>query len=214
MLAHPIEESTALFPQLYPWRSWEVSGYHGVELWNYLSSFRGFTTSYLKAALVAFLPHLFTVGPLPAMLRKWDELLQQRPVVALGGTDVHAVTYRRGPISRRFMTYEDCAKALNTHILTETPLRGQPEEGDCGLLNPNVRHDRQLVLDALRRGRCWVGYDLAGATNGFRFWAEGAMDAARRGEQRSASQSAGDPARVAVMGDALTLAAGQSIALV
>ena len=75
-LAHPIEEKTELFPKLYPWHSWEVTGYHGVELWNYLSSFRSFTTGYLKTVLVAFFPRYFTVGPLPAMLEKWDELTQ------------------------------------------------------------------------------------------------------------------------------------------
>ena len=99
-LAHPIEQGTRLFSDTYPWRNWEVTGYCGIELWNYLSSFRGFTTSYLRAILVAVLPHCFTVGPLPAMLQKWDELMQDRPIVALGGTDVHAVVLRRGPISR------------------------------------------------------------------------------------------------------------------
>ena len=213
VLAHPVEEGTKLFPQLYPWDSWEVSGYDGVELWNFLSSFRGFTTSILKAVLVTFLPHLFTVGPLPAMLKKWDELAQQRPVVALGGTDVHAVTYRRGPISRRFMSYEDCAKALNTHVLTETPMRGQPVEGGCDFRHANVRHDRQLVLDALRGGHCWVGYDLAGATKGFRFWAESGLDGARRDAQRAKGLSEGEIKRVVVMGDSVTLAAGQSLRL-
>ena len=198
VLAHPIEERTNLFPRRYQWHSWEVTGYHGVELWNYLSSFRGFTKSYLQAALVAFLPHLFTVGPLPAMLKKWDELTQTRPVVALGGTDVHAMTYKLGPISRRFMTYEECAKGLNTHLLTETAMRGQPEDGDSNLNNPNVQHDRGLVLDALRRGRCWVGYDLAGSTKGFRYWAE---------------TTTADHAKNAVMGDSIALAAGQCLRL-
>ena len=128
-LAHPIEESTELFSQCYPWQSWEVTNYHGVELWNYLSGFRGYTTSYVRAALVGFFPHLFAKGPLPAMLRKWDELTQSRPVVALGGTDVHSVKYHLGPISRRFLSYEESAKALNTHILTSKPLLG-PQPGD------------------------------------------------------------------------------------
>ena len=213
ILAHPIEEGTKLFPKLYSWDSWEVSGYHGIELWNFLSSFRGFTTSYLRAALVAFLPHLFTVGPLPAMLKKWDELTQERRVVALGGTDVHAVTYRRGPISRRFMNYEECAKALNTHVLTETPMRAKAQQGDCDFAHADVQHDRLLLLDALRRGHCWVGYDLAGPTTGFRFWAEGRPDDERREEQDATAPSTAENAQVAVMGDAVTLAAGQSLRL-
>lgn len=199
-LAHPIEESTKLFPQLYPWHNWEVTGYHGIELWNYLSSFRGFTTSYAKAIQVAFFPRRFLVGPLPAMLAKWDKLTQERPVVALGGTDVHAVVYRKGPISRRFMTYEECARALNTHVLTRVPFLGQPEVGDTDFRHQNVRHDRDLVLDGLRQGHCWVGYDLAGSTKGFRFWAE-------------AEAGAGGHKSVAIMGDTVMLPAGRNLRL-
>ncbi len=212
-LAHPIEEGTKLFERLYPWHNWEVTGYHGIELWNFLSSFRGFTTSYARALLVAMLPHRFTVGPLPAMLAKWDELTQERPVVALGGTDVHAVVYSLGPISRRFMTYVECAKALNTHVLTRVPFRGQPENGDTGFRAENVRHDRELVLEGLRRGHCWVGYDLAGRTEGFRFWAEAGT---RTGGDEGASLPSGAAATyesVAIMGDTVTLPAAGSLRL-
>lgn len=219
-LAHPIEEYTKLFPHDFSWHSWDVSGYHGVELWNYMSSFRGLTTSHFRALLVGFLPHLFTVGPLPAMLQKWDELTQQGPVVALGGTDVHAMTYRMGPISRCFLPYDHCAKAVNTHILTETPFLGQPQTGDTDFMHRNVEHDRQLVLNALRQGRCWVGYDLAASTKGFRFWGEKTPDPSSRHSQTSASReeaaSMPDPSSGeghSMIGDAVTLPVGDSLRL-
>ncbi|MCY4409641.1 MAG: CehA/McbA family metallohydrolase [Caldilineaceae bacterium] len=212
-LAHPIEEKTDLFPKYFPWRNWEVTGYHGVELWNYLSGFRSFTTGYLRTVLVAFFPKYFTVGPLPAMLEKWDELTQSGKVVALGGTDVHSVKYSLGPITRRFLTYEECAKALNTHILTESPLLGQPESDSCDYRNANTVHDRGLVLEALRRGHCWLGYDLAGPTAGFRFWADGAAAISGRGSGAQASQQVEDDAQFAVMGDKVRLAAGQAMTL-
>lgn len=213
ILAHPIEENSVLFPTMFPWRSWEVSGYHGVELWNFLSSFRGYTSSFFKTVLVAFWPHLFATGPLPAMLQKWDELTQERPVVALGGTDVHAVKYRRGPISRRFLTYEECAKSLNTHILTATPLLGQPENGDAGFQEKHVRHDRETVLNALRRGHCWVGYDLAGSTAGFRFWAQHSAEATQVPGAEATNPAGAVPAPLAIMGDTLELAEGNSLLL-
>ncbi len=199
VLAHPIEEYTELFPRHYPWHSWEVSGYHGIELWNYMSSFRGFATTVPRALLLGLLPYRFSRGPLPAMLEKWDELTRQRPVVALGGTDVHATTYRIGPVSLCFLPYDHCAKAVNTHILTETPLWGQPDTGDADFLHMNVRHDRDLLLNALRRGHCWVGYDLAGPTKGFLFWAEGAANS--------------DSGLAALMGDTISLPAGQNLRL-
>ncbi len=212
-LAHPIEEATELFSKCYPWQSWEVTDYHGVELWNYLSGFRGFTTSYLKAALVGFFPWLFPVGPLPDMLAKWDELTQKRPVVALGGTDVHAVKYRLGPISRRFLCYEESAKALNTHILTEEPLRGPQSKGSFDYREPNTAHDRSLVLEALRRGHCWLGYDLVASTEQFRFWAV---------DERKGTGQVADPQEepqtdhteaLAVMGDSVSLTEGMTLKL-
>ena len=212
-LAHPIEENTELFPKCYPWYNWEVTGYHGVELWNYLSGFRGFTTSHLRALLVGFFPRFFPVGPLPAMLEKWDDLTQERPVVALGGTDVHAVKYNLGPITRRFLTYEESAKALNTHVLTATPLTGPPERGPFDFRDPNTQHDRNLVLEALRQGHCWLGYDLAGPTEGFRFWAERENSGAGRGVSPPSGQKPEESAAVALMGDSVLLADGQALNL-
>lgn len=171
-LAHPIERFTELIPAHYPWHNWEVTDFHGVELWNYMSGFRGMVSSKTQALLMGFFPHFFTTGPLPEMLTKWDELTATRPVVALGGVDVHAETYHIGPIHRCFLPYTHCARALNTHILTENPFHGpngsQPTPKD----DPSVRHDRGQVLGALRAGRCWLGYDLVEWSNGFAFWAE------------------------------------------
>lgn len=212
-LAHPIEESTELFSKCYPWYSWEVTDYHGVELWNYLSGFRGYTTSYLRAALVGFFPHLFAEGPLPAMLKKWDELTQERPVVALGGTDVHSVKYNLGPISRRFLSYEESARALNTHILSSTPFLGPQTNGSYDYRDPNALHDRDIVLDALRKGNCWLGYDLVGSTRGFRFWAESDSSGRRQIDTSSASPQSSDAESFAVMGDSVTLTEGMSLDL-
>ncbi|RIK37157.1 MAG: hypothetical protein DCC55_25125 [Chloroflexi bacterium] len=166
-LAHPYEEVTPLAPDHWAWESWEVGGYTGVELWNYMSSFRGFTTSRFRTLVMGIMPHWFLRAPLSKMVRKWDELTQQRQVVAIGGTDVHGWTIGMGPLRRVFLPYRHCAQALNTHILTPRRLLGAPPNGRSD--PEHLRHDRELVLDALRRGHCWVGYDLAGATRGFRF---------------------------------------------
>ena len=212
-LAHPIEETTELFSQSFPWHSWEVTNYNGVELWNYLSGFRGYTTSYLRAALVGFFPHLFAEGPLPAMLMKYDELTQERPVVALGGTDVHSIKYRLGPISRRFLTYEESARALNTHILTSTPFLGPQSDGSHDYRDPNTVHDRNVVLDALRKGNCWLGYDLVGSTRGFRFWAESEGSEGRWNSASLESSPSGDAKTFTLMGDSVTLTEGMTLDL-
>ena len=166
-LAHPIEEYTDYVPQHFSWENWEVGGYTGVEVWNYMSGFRGFATSKTRALAVGFLPNWHMAGPVPAMLKKWDELALDRRVVAIGGTDVHAWSYRIGLIRRCFLPYLHCVQALNTHILLDTPLSGVLE--DISMDDDRVQRDHRLVLDALQAGHCWVGYDLAGATRGFRF---------------------------------------------
>ena len=168
-LAHPVEEYTDYLPQHFSWESWEVGGYTGVELWNYMSGFRGYATSKSRALAVGFLPNWHMVGPVPAMLKKWDELTQGRRVVAIGGTDVHAWSYQIGLIRRCFLPYSHCVQALNTHILINRPLVGALE--DIPMDDGRVRRDHNLVLQSLRAGHCWVGYDLVSPTRGFRFCA-------------------------------------------
>ena len=168
-LAHPFEEVTPIAFEHWSWEDWSVTDYTGIELWNYMSSFRGFTTSTLRSALMGYFPHRFLRGPLPVTLHKWDELTQARAVVAIGGTDVHALTYHIGPLRRVFLPYLHCAQALNTHILTPKPLLGSAHELDHQA--EAVQHDHALVLAALQAGHCWIGYDLVGPTQGFRFCA-------------------------------------------
>lgn len=170
-LAHPIDPQTRLLPRHFSWEDWHVTGYTGIELWNYMSVFRQFTTSKAKVLSVAFLPLIFNRGPLPAVLRKWDELTQQRQVIAIGGTDVHAWRRNIGPIRRCFLPYDHCARALNTHILVDEPFLGAPTAAVLDCASAAVQHDRALVHRALRAGHCWLGYDLAAPTRGFRFTA-------------------------------------------
>ncbi|MCD6291224.1 MAG: CehA/McbA family metallohydrolase [Anaerolineae bacterium] len=172
-LAHPYERTSGLISGEFPWRDWDVTGYTGVELWNYMSEFRAYAHTRLDGLLIAKRPQWFTMGPLREMVAKWDELTQARPVVAIGGSDVHALRYSWGPLSVVIHPYEVCFRAVNTHILTPEPFSG------------DLDYDRGMVLEALRRGHCWVGYDMPAVTAGFRF-------RARQGD------------RVVVMGDALS----------
>ncbi len=158
-LAHPIERSAPLVPEIYPWTDWRVRGFTGIELWNYMSSFREFATNKLMGLLLSFLPQMFPVGPLPETLSLWDDLLAEGPVVAIGGSDAHGQYYRLGPIRRRIFPYEFLFRAVNTHILT--PRRFSRE----------AQADARLVYDALAQGHAWVAYDLIYPTDHFRFWA-------------------------------------------
>ncbi|NOX61294.1 MAG: CehA/McbA family metallohydrolase [Chloroflexi bacterium] len=172
-LAHPIDKPSPLIPDIYPWNAWDIEGFTGLEIWNFMSEFRPYVTSKRMAIVMAFFPQLFSTGPYPEMLAKWDEWLQRRPTVAIGGSDAHARVFNLGVLRRRFLPYEYCFRAVNMHILTPEPFQ------------KNLARDREMLYEALSVGRCWLGYDMLHATEGFRFVAHSAHRVHHMGDQIS-----------------------------
>jgi hypothetical protein len=110
----------------------------------------------------AFFPAFVSSGPLPATLARWDELLGTGfKVVGVGGSDAHALHMHLGPLHRTIFPYEFHFRGVNTHILSSQPLTG------------DALVDRRIIYEELAEGRCFIGYDLAGDTRGFRFSAQG-----------------------------------------
>jgi hypothetical protein len=162
-IAHPIDPAMEAFnePDL-SWENWEVRGYTGIELWNGFSELKVVAHNHLQGLFYAYFPQFIAHGPIPATLRRWDDLLRQgQKVVAIGGADAHAISMRLGPLSRVLFPYDFHFRAINTHVLTPNPL------------SLNLFSDRQMVLDALRQGHAFVGYDLPASTRGFNFTARG-----------------------------------------
>jgi hypothetical protein len=159
-IAHPFEHSPAFTgePEL-PWVDWGVSGYAGLEIWNYMSEFKSYLSNVGRALLFIFFPRLVISGPFPETLAKWDELLARRKTPAIAGIDAHGNTHSIGPIKRAILPYEDCFRALRTHILVPTRFEG------------TLEHDRPLVYDAIKQGRSFVAYDALGDATGFSFMA-------------------------------------------
>lgn len=171
-LAHPFEHATPFSgePEI-DWIDWQVKGYAGLEIWNYMSEFKAYLPNLPQAFLLAYFPGVAIRGPFPETLRKWDELLRKRRVAAIGGTDVHANIYTLGPLKRAIHSYEHCFRTVRTHILSPEPFNGQLE------------HDRSLVYEALRNGHAFVAYDLIGESRGFRFLARSGDKEAIMGEE-------------------------------
>jgi hypothetical protein len=159
-IAHPIERAAPLYdePEI-PWLDWDVDGFTGLELWNYMSEFKGHLSSRPVAVLAALFPSLYIAGPLPETLVLWDRLLSNKRVVAIGGADAHANVYSLGPLKRAVFPYEYLFRAVNTHLLLDVPL------------SADFASARAQVLDALRAGHAFVAYDLAGSSRGFRYTA-------------------------------------------
>jgi len=176
-LAHPFERSLPFFPEGgdLGWRNWEVEGYTGLEIWNYMSSFKNEVSrrmaqlpiqngllARLSAARMALNPERHIYGPEREVLEKWDELLADgRRVTAVGNSDAHGWPMQMGPLKRTVFPYEFLFRAVNTHVLVRSELNG------------DVEHDSALILNAIGKGNSWVGYDMARPTKGFRFSGKG-----------------------------------------
>ncbi len=172
-LAHPYEDALPEFGETdIGWDDWHVHGFTGIELWNGFSEFKTVVNGYPSALFYAFNPHHMAHGPHPDTLRKWDELTRSgERVVAVGGSDSHALRKHLGPLKKTIFPYEFHFQAVNTHLLTPTALTG------------DVSQDRRMIIEALTAGHAWVGYDLPEATRGFRFTATGRDKTAIMGDE-------------------------------
>lgn len=172
-LAHPVDPEAPAFGEGdLSWVSWDVQGFTGIELWNAMSEFKSLLKDKLRAVYYAFSPADVAHGPFEETLNIWDDLLKNgQKVVAVGGSDAHAMVGRLGPLKRVLFPYEFHFRAVNTHILTPEPFTGD-ETADC-----------RLVIDALRKGHAFIGYDLPASTKGFRFSAQGLSQLAIMGDE-------------------------------
>lgn len=154
-----------------PWVDWNIRGYHGLEIWNYMADWKATLPTFRKALKSIRRPEETVIGPRAETLACWDSLLGSgERVTAIGNSDAHGLTYRFGPLKYLVFAYDFLFSCVNTHILLSSPMIG------------DLEIDRALIYDALRNGRTFVGYDLIGSTRGFRFSAQGMDGAAEMGD--------------------------------
>jgi hypothetical protein len=154
------------------WVDWDIAGYTGLEIWNYMSEFKARLPNRLAALYYAFYPQRAIRGPFSETLNLWDTLLAAgQRVVGVGNSDAHAFNLSLGPIKRVIFPYEYVFRCVNTHLLLPEPLTG------------DVAYDRYLIYSTLEQGRGWIGYDLLGSTKGFTFKAHSASEHATMGEE-------------------------------
>jgi predicted metal-dependent phosphoesterase TrpH len=158
-LAHPHDPPAPLVGESdLSWVNWEVDNFTGLELWNYMTSFKSLLTNRASALRYAFNPELGMTAPFAEVLERWDALTTAgRRIVAIGNADAHGTEYRQGGLRRVIFPYEFLFRQVNTHLLIEDGLTGE------------YHHDRRKVLEALARGHCFVAYDGAAPARGFRF---------------------------------------------
>jgi hypothetical protein len=175
-LAHPHERDLPLIhsPDL-GWHDWDIEGFTGLEIWNYMSSFKNVVADRLEslrwrnkllsmwiALRMTLYPERHISAPDSATLAVWDDYLSRGlRVSAVGNSDAHGTPMKLGPIRREIFPYDFLFRAVNTHILVSKPLNGDPA------------HDKRQILRALGQGNSWVGYDMPASTVDFRFTVQG-----------------------------------------
>ena len=174
-LAHPVDPAAPLFDQKdLSWEDWEVSGYTGIELWNGFSEFKTRLNSKKAAVFYACFPKRIARGPILETFIIWDRLTAEgQKVVAIGGSDAHALSASLGPLKRTLFPYLFHFRGVNTHLIIPSPLTG------------NLTPDKKMILEALGQGHAFIGYDLPHSTSGFQLKGSSTHDSAIMGDEIS-----------------------------
>ncbi|MFN2195191.1 MAG: CehA/McbA family metallohydrolase [Anaerolineales bacterium] len=172
-LAHPADPAApAIGEEDLGWVSWDLENFTGLEIWNALSELKARLKTRLHAFFYINNPEQVARGPFDEVLQKWDELLMEgKRIVGIGGSDAHAIPVKLGPFKWTVFPYQFHFRAVNTHLLVPDPLTGDTE------------NDGVKILNALRKGNAFVGYDLPASTRGFRFTAQGENSNVWMGDQ-------------------------------
>jgi hypothetical protein len=157
--AHPFSSGSVRFKRPgVPFDGLDCDALHGIELWN-MANDEGEQLGSIAAALrFLAMPARMLDHPPERNVRAWDELCRTRRVVAVGGLDAHQYGKRVGPfVPVRAMSYRRSFRLVRTHVLCERPPSG------------DLEHDRELVYEPLRSGRCYIAVASVAPASGFRF---------------------------------------------
>ena len=168
--AHPLSARDDL-----RWTGWDLPGSWGLELLNGDSEWRSAGSWRLlrTAALYGLNRRRALLGslqPPAATLARWDALLAERDVPGIVGADAHSRVPVRKGWAPRFPSYEALFTVAREHVLLEEPLTG------------DAAADGRAIVEALGRGRAYVGLDALATADGFSFVAESGGRRATMGE--------------------------------
>jgi len=159
-IAHPYDPALPAFKETdISWEDWSVKGFTGIELWNGFSELKVRVKKKSAAYFYAFFPNYLPLSPPKRTLKMWDDLLNNgSKIVAIGGSDAHAIHFSAGPFKRVVFPYHYHFKTINNHILLNNQLTGDDIK------------DKASILDALRKGSSFIANDLIRSSKGFRFY--------------------------------------------
>lgn len=160
-IAHPndLGNATARLPS-YRWTDRHVDGFTGFEVWNHLSDWSRQIHNMSQGIWAALKPFSGLKTIPQDTLNLWDQWGQMRPVVGIGGTDVHAAHVGVWPFSLTVFPYRVAFGAIRTHVYLREPL------------STDWRVAEGQLVEALGLGRVAVVNAHWGTEVGFRYWIE------------------------------------------
>jgi hypothetical protein len=178
LLVLPDNLSIVAYPDEF--KNWEAPDLSGVEVYNVYSNARR------ANPIVAFFDVLWSHHAYPDLLfalyyerpseslKKWDQALTGRRLTATGGNDAHAnIGLSLQDSSGKTLAgiqldpYATSFRLVRLHALTDA----------------SKSVDSEQLLDAIRAGHCFVGFDLFGDTSGFIFEAESPTEKKIQGDE-------------------------------
>lgn len=170
----------AAYPEEF--NSWDANGLDGVEVFNVYSNARRINR------VIAFFDVLWSQRTYPELLfatfysrptenlKKWDQVLSRKRLTAMAGNDAHAnIGFSlKDPsghtlLGLRLDPYEISFRLVRVHVFIAT---GQPLT-------------RDNLVEAIKAGHCFIGFDLFGDTSGFVFTAENSTEVKIQGDEIS-----------------------------
>jgi len=167
LLALPSETSIVAYPEEF--KNWDTAHFNGVEVYNV------FTNAKQVNPVVAFFDVLWSKRSYPDLifalyfqrpdegLKKWDQALTRARLTATGGNDAHAnigVSLRDSSgktlLGIQLDPYDVSFRLVRLHVFIEE----------------NKPLDEKTLIEAIRAGHCFIGFDFLGDSSGFVFQAE------------------------------------------
>ena len=139
------------------WKDWSMPGLAGAEIVNlHAGAKTASPAAVLGSALLLPARYLMRTIALrdDAVLANWDaELRRRHPFAPVGGGDAHANIQAFGPLGGTIAGYPEVFLSISTHVLAT----------ECS---------EAAIVEAMRRGRTYVSFDVFGDGSGFDFRGE------------------------------------------
>lgn len=123
-VAHPREKRRSKRYPRYEWPSEIPEGVHGLEIWNFVSSWIGNMNPRLNGLFHALFPGYWVKTPLRRNMRLWQRYVNEgRHLAAIGSVDAHGFPYRIGRLNFRLLPHRYLFKTIRTNLWLPTPER-------------------------------------------------------------------------------------------